>query len=123
MPSQPRKTNIPTSLTVNRIELITLEFQPIEDDQDRALRLHKELISFYVKDVGTLLLGFFFVIIIGICCFSILIREEPAPTDKSRAWSALSVILGGTVGFLLGKLTKSRGGFQRSAREGSWRLR
>lgn len=51
MPSKPRRAQIPTPFVVPGMEAKTLEFRSIEDEQEKAQRLRKEMLNFYVKDV------------------------------------------------------------------------
>ncbi len=88
------------------MQIKNIEFEPIEDEQERALRLHKERMGFYFKELGSWLVGFVFVLAIGLFCFWVLVRVDSPPSEKDRAWSALSAILGGIVGFLFGKVAK-----------------
>jgi hypothetical protein len=106
MPSQPRKTNVEAPVSVPGMQIRNIEFKPIEDEQEKTLRLHKERVGFYVKEIGTWLLGFFFVIAIGFFCFWVLVRNESASVEKDWARSGLTAILGGIVGFLFGKVVK-----------------
>ena len=71
------------------------------------MRLHKERVGFYVKEIGTWLLGFFFVMAIGFFCFWVLgPQRQSALAEKDWARSGLTAILGGIVGFLFGKAAK-----------------
>jgi hypothetical protein len=106
MPSQPRKTNIDAPVSVSGMKIRSIEFEPIEDEQERVLRLHKERLGFYFKEIGSWLVGFAFVFAIGLYRFHVLLRVDSPPPDKERAWSALSAILGGIVGFLFGKVAE-----------------
>src|SRR5437879_6518657 len=45
------------------------EVQPIEDEQEKALRLHKERYSFWIKDIGTYAFGIAFLIAFACYCF------------------------------------------------------
>ena len=83
-----------------------LEFGTIEDKQEKALRLFKERLTFYVKDIGPWLVLEFLMLGIGLTCFWVLVRVDSAPAEKDRAWSVLTTILCGIVGFLFGKAAK-----------------
>jgi hypothetical protein len=71
-----------------------------KDKQEKELRLHKERLNFYVKDLGTWLL------VIAIAFYSLWVLvvpiDSPQP-DKERARSVLMLIVGGAVGFVFGK--------------------
>jgi hypothetical protein len=83
-----------------------LAFGPIEDSREKALRLHKERIGFYAKDLAPWLILEFLVLGIGFICFWNLVRAGSSPEEKARAWGALTTILCGIVGFLFGKAAR-----------------
>jgi hypothetical protein len=106
MPSNPRKADLPTSYSIPGMRVGNIQFERVEDEQEKVQRLHKERLGFYVKEIGTWLLGFFFVIAIGLFCFWVLLRMDTPPVERDWARSALSALLGGIVGFLFGKVAK-----------------
>src|SRR5437899_1359210 len=108
MPRKPRDFDVPGSAPFppRGMQYVSAELRPIEDEREKAERLHKERLGFYIKDVGTWLLGFFFVIAIGLFCFWLLLRIDTPSVERDWARSALSAILGGIVGFLFGKVAK-----------------
>ena len=42
MPTKPKEANVPASPLVAGMKATKLEYQAVEDDQEKALRLHKE---------------------------------------------------------------------------------
>jgi hypothetical protein len=48
MTSKPRKAEIAAPVSVLGLELKTLEYKPIEDEREKAQRLRKEMLNFYV---------------------------------------------------------------------------
>jgi hypothetical protein len=105
MTSRPRRAEI-APLSVPGMELKALEYQPIEDDQEKAQRLRKELLNFYVKDLLIWIVGCLVVVLAVLYCFGVLIRTDSLSADKERAWSAFTGILGRIVGLLFGKAAK-----------------
>ena len=108
MPRKPRDVDVPSAapFAPRGMQYVSAELRPIEDKQEKALRLHKERVTFYVKEIGTWLLGFFFLIAIGFFCFLVLMRNNSPSAEKDWARSGLTAILGGIVGFLFGKVVK-----------------
>jgi hypothetical protein len=106
MPSKPRKAEIAAPVSVLGMELKSLEYKAIEDEREKAQRLRKEMVNFYVKDVLIWTIGCLFILLTGLYCFLVLIRADSPPADKDRAWSAFMAILGGIVGLLFGKVAK-----------------
>jgi hypothetical protein len=51
MPPKPKEVNVPASSPVAGMKATKLEYQAVEDDQEKALRLHKDRLSFYVKEL------------------------------------------------------------------------
>jgi hypothetical protein len=46
MPSAPKKVDVPKSIPLEGMQVSSVEFKPIEDQHEKALRLHKERVSF-----------------------------------------------------------------------------
>ena len=42
MPPKPKEVNVPASSPVAGMKATTLEYQAVEDDQEKGLRLHKD---------------------------------------------------------------------------------
>jgi hypothetical protein len=97
----PSKKEISQAIPTDGLEVKTIELKRPEDEQEKALRLHKEKVSFYVKEVGALGLAASVVIAIVICSFVILaVSTSPAAGEWAR--SALMLALGGAAGFAFG---------------------
>jgi hypothetical protein len=100
MPSNPRQTNplgsVPAGMRVGNFQ-----FEPIEDEQEKAQRLRKDMLSFYFKDLSVWMLGYLFIVLTGFYCFWVLTRSDATAVDKDRAWSAFMAILGGDCGTAL----------------------
>lgn len=69
MTSKPRKAEIASPVAVKGMELRTLEYRPVEDEQEKAQRLRKEMLEFYVKDLLIWIVGCAFIFLTGLYCF------------------------------------------------------
>jgi hypothetical protein len=83
-----------------------LRLTPVEDEHEQALRLHKERLSFWVKDIGTYVFAALVLLCIAILCFWKLTDKSTTPEELRYAWAAISAIMGGIVGTVFGKSTK-----------------
>jgi len=45
---------VSTVPSIKDLEVKSIELKPPEDEQEKTLRLHKERLSFYFKELGTL---------------------------------------------------------------------
>jgi len=102
----PRKVNPPASVSVPGMRLASVELKPIEDEQETALRLHKERLTFYFKDIRTYVFGFLFLTIVTFYCFWALFDKSTTPEDRRYVWAAISAVMGGIVGVVFGRSTK-----------------
>jgi hypothetical protein len=94
MTPKPRKAEIAAPLSVPGMELKALEYKAVEDPQEKAIRLRKEMLNFYVKELLIWVIGCVFIVLTGFYCLWVLVRSESPPADKDRAWSAFMAILG-----------------------------
>ena len=107
MPSAPKKVDISKAIPgLESLPLEKVEYKRLEDEQEKALRLEKERVSFYVKDVVIWIFGFVFLMAIGGYCLWVLTSSSSTPADKDWARSAVASITGGIIGFVFGKTTK-----------------
>jgi hypothetical protein len=104
MPASPRKTDV--SKAIDSLEVRNIELKPPEDEQEKALRLHKEKVSFYIKDLGAWIFGFLFLLMLSGYCFWVLFGGSSTPADKEFAKSSIAPIATALLGFMLGKATK-----------------
>jgi len=77
--------------------------KPTESAQEKAQRLHKELLGFYIKDLAVWILALFSVAAAWVFCFVILAGSGWSPAEKDRAWTAFMAITTGAIGVLFGK--------------------
>jgi hypothetical protein len=82
---------------------VNVQLKTPEDDQEKALRLHKDQFSFYAKDLSVWILAP--LIIMGAWCFClwILISSGFSPVEKQQAWSFFTTITAGAIGVFFGK--------------------
>jgi hypothetical protein len=88
------------------IELDKLEFRRSEDEAEKALRLHKEKLTFYFKDLFAYAFGFLFLAMASFYCYWVLFTPSTTAEERRYAWSALSAVMGGVVGIVYGRSTK-----------------
>jgi hypothetical protein len=106
MPSTSKKADVSKSFLIGDLEVKSIEFKLPEDEQDKALRLHKERLNFYFKDLGTLGFSALLVSVAVTCCLVFLFNSQSAPAEKDWARSVLMLVLTGAIGFAFGKATK-----------------
>jgi len=106
MPSTSKKADVSKSFPIGDMEVKSIEFKLPEDEQDKALRIEKERVGFYFKELGTLVFAAILVIVVVICCLVFLFNSQSAPAEKDWARSVLMLVLTGAIGFAFGKATK-----------------
>ena len=107
MPSEPKQADVSKAIPgLEDLPLEKVEYKRPEDEQDKALRLHKERLNFYFKDLGTLGFSALLVSVAVTCCLVFLFNSQSAPAEKDWARSVLMLVLTGAIGFAFGKATK-----------------
>jgi hypothetical protein len=103
MAPKPKEVNVPASPVVAGMKATKLEYQAIEDEQEKALRLHKERWTLYVKEL--LPWGASIVVVIVACIFSLwtLTRAGYSPVEKDWARTVFTAIISAAAGVLFGK--------------------
>ena len=95
MSPAPKKVDVSTVLSIKDLEVKSIELKLPEDEQEKTLRLHKERLSFYFKELGTLVFATILVIVVVICCLGLLFNSQSAPAEKDWARSVLMAVLTG----------------------------
>jgi hypothetical protein len=103
MPPKPKEVNVPASSPVAGMKATKLEYQAVEDDQEKALRLHKDRVTFYVKEVLTWGLATAFIGAAWAFSLWTLMRAGSSPAEKDRAWTIFTAITSAAAGILFGK--------------------
>jgi hypothetical protein len=103
MPAKPKDVDVSASLPVPGMKPTRLEYQAIEDEQEKALRLHKERYAFYAKELSVWILAPLFIVIAWSIWLWILMTGGFSSTEKDRAWTAFMAITSGAVGVYFGK--------------------
>jgi len=106
MSPAPKKVDVSTVPSIKDLEVKSIELKPPEDEQEKTLRLHKERLSFYFKDLGTLGFSILLVIVTVICCLVFLFNPKASAAEKAWAGSVFMSVVTGAVGFAFGKTTK-----------------
>jgi hypothetical protein len=107
MPRKPKDIEVPPSLHVPGMRAVNLELKPVEDEQEKELRLHKERYNFWIKEVGTYAFGIAFLVAIACYCFWALFDRSTTLEERRYVWSAVSAVMGAIVGTFFGRSTKS----------------
>ncbi len=76
-----------------------------EDPKEKDLRLHKERLSFYFKDLGPYGLAAFFAVVLTAYSLVVFHSARSTASDKDHAWSIVMVIVGWAGGLIFGKAT------------------
>jgi len=79
------------------------EFQSRETTADADHRRKKEYLSFLVKELSPVIVGLLFIVAVGFYCFCELLHPAASQESQQRAWTGISVLLSGVVGFVFGK--------------------
>jgi hypothetical protein len=107
MPSAPKKTDVSKFLpAMEGLEVEKLEYKRPEDEQEKALRLHKERVGFYVKEVVTPGFAAALVIVAVICCLVFLFGPQSSAAEKQWAGTVLMSVLTGALGYAFGRTSK-----------------
>ena len=84
---------------------IRVTVESAEDDADKKVRIHKEIYSFWFKDLGPIILAGLIITGVTICCLMILTNKNSTATDRDNAWKAIAGVFGVVVGAVFGKAT------------------
>ncbi|SRR5579883_1186891 len=97
MPSKTKDIDLPHSapLVVPGMKAKKLEYEAIEDEQEKSLRLHKERYSFYAKELAVWILAPLFIVVAWSICLWILMSGGFSSAEKDRAWTAFMAITSG----------------------------
>ncbi len=101
--TKPKEVSVLASSPVAGMKATKLEYQAVEDEQEKALRLHKERINFYLKEV--LPWGLAMIFISGAWAYSLwmILKNEASSAEKDRAWTIFTSITSAAAGILFGK--------------------
>ena len=97
---------LPSAPAGMEVSEYNIGYRRAEDEQEKAQRLHKERVDFYLKDIGTYLLVLIFLSVITIYCFWALFDRSTTLEQRRYAWAAISAVMGGIVGTFFGRSTK-----------------
>lgn len=85
---------------------VEVTYKRREDRQEKDLRLHKEKLTFYFRDIPAYVFGFIFLGVSAFYCYWVLFTPSTSQEERRYAWSALSAVMGGIVGVVYGRSTK-----------------
>lgn len=102
MPRPVRKLELPQPHGVD----VEVTLKRREDKQEKALRLHKEKLTFYFRDLLAYVFGFAFLAVASFYCYWVLSTPSTTLEERRYAWSALSGVMGAIVGIVYGRSTK-----------------
>lgn len=101
-PAKPKQLNVLGTQLAAGMKVKKAELEAHEDEQEKGLRLHKERLTFYFKELVPFTATI--VIIMAAAIISlVVIMKGSSPEEKEWAKSVLTAILGGAVGMLFGK--------------------
>jgi hypothetical protein len=107
MAATPKKADVGEAIPgLGSLPLEKVEYKRLEDEQEKALRLHKDRLNFYIKELGTLAFAAVLVAVAVACCLFFLLSPQSSTVEKDWARSVLMSVLTGAVGFAFGKATK-----------------
>lgn len=103
MPTKPREVNVLAAPIAAGMKTKKVELEAVEDEQERVQRLHKELWSFYIKDLLPFAMAIVVIAVAAAISLIIMFRSESAPAEKDWAKTVFTAIMSGAVGMLFGK--------------------
>jgi hypothetical protein len=80
-----------------------VELEAPEDEQEKALRLHKERYSFYAKELSVWALTPAFITTALVLCLWMIVGAGWSPAEKEWARTGFMAIVSGAVGVFFGK--------------------
>jgi hypothetical protein len=83
-----------------------VHFRTPEDPDEKALRIHKDKISFYFKEVIPYTLGAVFLCIIAAYCTLDMFQPSWPKDDRAWAQTTFTSITTGIIGLIFGKSLK-----------------
>jgi hypothetical protein len=104
MPQAPKKLDVSAAITSGDLKVERIELKPPEDEQEKALRLKREHVLFYARDLAPWVFGYGVLAAIFVYCMGSLVWGDP--TSRDRAWSAVAAILTGVIGYIFGRSAK-----------------
>jgi hypothetical protein len=103
MAPKPKEISIPDAPTVAGMKAKKVEYEAIEDEQEKELRLHKERWTFYVKELLPFGLATFFLGVAWLVSLAVLVRPSFSPAEKDWARTTFTAVTSGAAGILFGK--------------------
>jgi hypothetical protein len=101
----PKKVDIPAE-AFDGMKVSKFEMEQVESEDEKALRLLKERLSFYWKGLGALGFAAMLVLATAVFCFVVLWNTQPNAPERQWAQTVLSAIVTGSVGYAFGKNSK-----------------
>jgi hypothetical protein len=102
-PKSPKDVNVTASLPIPGMKAKRVEYEAEEDKEEKAQRLHKELVGFYAKDLSVWILAPLFIVGAWFFCIWIIVSSGSSAIEKERAWTAFMAITTGAIGVFFGK--------------------
>jgi hypothetical protein len=106
MPPRPKQVNVPASsfpMAVTGMKPTKLEYQALEDEQEKTLRLHKDRWTFYVKELLPWAMATIFLGAAWVFSLWIFTRADSSPAEKDWARTIFTAITSAAAGILFGK--------------------
>jgi len=83
-----------------------VHFKTPEDPDEKALRIHKDKIGFYIKEVLPYVLGAIFLCVIAAYCSLVMFQPSWPKDDRAWAQTIFTSITSGIIGMIFGKSLK-----------------
>ena len=105
MPRKPKDFDVAGTapFPLQGMQYVKAELRAIEDEQEKALRLHKDGWGFYAKELSVWVLAPFFIAGAWLFGLWMIIGSGWSPIEKERAWTAFMSITTEAVGVFFGK--------------------
>ena len=101
MPAKSKDVDVPATLP--GMKPTRLEYQAIEDEQEKSLRLHKDRLTFCSKELSVWILAPLLITVTWLMCLVILAGNGWSAAEREWARTGLMAITSGAVGLYFGK--------------------
>ena len=101
MPAKSMDVEVPAALP--GMKPTKLEYQAVEDEPEKSLRLHKDRLTFYSKELSVWILAPSLITATWLICLIIVFGHGWSAVEREWARTGLMAITSGAVGLYFGK--------------------